>query len=260
MTDRLYTYETAAFIACWTKQQKDGEIHEEWDNLKLNLKRIAIIHAVRKKREIDKEKQDIIFYLEQATNDINKEERTKAKHKLNELIDKEAYGNIIRSRAEWTEKAKNQHVIFMDLKRKDKIKTLTSLRTDSGRKTTDLDIVSEAQSYYQKLYTEEPIKQEKQEIFLQSINNFLTDAERETCKAPITKQELNRAIREMANNKYPGSDGLTKEFYEHFWNKLEEPLVKVANQNYEIGKMSYSQRQALLKLLYKRNDREILHN
>ena len=31
----------------------------------------------------------------------------------------------------------------------------------------------------------------------------------------------------MQNNKSPGNDGLTKEFYERFWNRLKEIFRKV---------------------------------
>ena len=35
----------------------------------------------------------------------------------------------------------------------------------------------------------------------------------------------------MQNYKSPGSDGLTKEFYEIFWNKLKEILVDSLSEN-----------------------------
>ncbi len=76
----------------------------------------------------------------------------------------------------------------------------------------------------------------------------------------IAIQELTKALQTMPNNKSPGKDGLTKEFYKTFWNNLAEPLTEVANWNYTIESMSPSQREALLKLLYKKNTKEHLKN
>ena len=33
-------------------------------------------------------------------------------------------------------------------------------------------------------------------------------------------------MKNMKNNKTPGNDELTKEFYETFWNELKTPLVE----------------------------------
>ena len=37
-----------------------------------------------------------------------------------------------------------------------------------------------------------------------------------SCEGPITEIELLNALKSMSNDKSPGNDGLTKEFYETF--------------------------------------------
>ena len=37
-------------------------------------------------------------------------------------------------------------------------------------------------------------------------------------------------MKSMKNNKTSGSDGLTKEFYETFWDELKNPLMESVNQ------------------------------
>ena len=46
----------------------------------------------------------------------------------------------------------------------------------------------------------------------------------------------------MQNDKSPGNNGLTKEFYETFWNKLKEIFVDSVLEAKEKGHLSISQR------------------
>ena len=39
------------------------------------------------------------------------------------------------------------------------------------------------------------------------------------------------ALKIFSNNKSPGNDGLTKEFYEAFWNELKESFMNSISQN-----------------------------
>ena len=55
----------------------------------------------------------------------------------------------------------------------------------------------------------------------------------------------------MQNNKSPGNDGLTKEFYETFWDELKEIFVNSVKEAKEIGRLSTSQRQVIIKLIEK---------
>ena len=64
----------------------------------------------------------------------------------------------------------------------------------------------------------------------------------------------------MKTNKTPGSDGLPTEFYKQFWVHIKDILLKSLNEAYEKGKLSYSQRRGIIKLLYKKNDKTPLNN
>ena len=56
----------------------------------------------------------------------------------------------------------------------------------------------------------------------------------------------------MQNNKTPGNYGLTKEFYETFWNEIKHAFLKSLKQAKEKGQLNISQRQAVIKLIGKK--------
>ena len=53
----------------------------------------------------------------------------------------------------------------------------------------------------------------------------------------------------MQNDKSPGNDDLTKELYETFLDDLKEIFVDSVKEAKEIGQLSTSQRQAIIKLV-----------
>ena len=56
----------------------------------------------------------------------------------------------------------------------------------------------------------------------------------------------------MKNNKSPGNDGMSKEFYVCFFEKLADPLIQALNQSFADGEISISQRQAVITLIEKK--------
>ena len=65
----------------------------------------------------------------------------------------------------------------------------------------------------------------------------------------------------MKNNKSPGNDGLTKEFYVCFLKEISSDLVDTLNHSFEIDQLSASQRQALITLIEKKDkDKRYIKN
>ena len=65
----------------------------------------------------------------------------------------------------------------------------------------------------------------------------------------------------MQNDKSPGNNGLTKEFYETFWDELKEIFVISVREAKEIGHLSTSQRQVIIKLIEKKDkDKRFMKN
>ena len=65
----------------------------------------------------------------------------------------------------------------------------------------------------------------------------------------------------MPNNKTPVNDGLRKELFEAFWNELKDSLLKLIYHAKTYNEFSTSKRQAVIKLLEKKDrDKRLIKN
>ena len=81
------------------------------------------------------------------------------------------------------------------------------------------------------------------------------------CDGLLTYTECYKALEKFDNNKSPGNDGLTAEFHKTFWPILGNLLVDSLNAAYLNGKLSNSQRQAIIRLIAKKDkDRRYVEN
>ena len=65
----------------------------------------------------------------------------------------------------------------------------------------------------------------------------------------------------MPNNKSPGNDGLSKEFYEAFQEDIKDVFINSLKEAKIKGSLSISQRQAVIKLLEKKDrDKRFIKN
>ena len=69
----------------------------------------------------------------------------------------------------------------------------------------------------------------------------------------IQETDLFDTMKIMKNNKTRSNDGLTKEFYVTLWDELNTPLMESVNQAFHTKTLSISQRQAVIKLIEKKD-------
>ena len=75
----------------------------------------------------------------------------------------------------------------------------------------------------------------------------LSNGQQQICDAIISEKEIYDALRSMENDKKPGSDELSKEFYEVFLDDAKNPLL-ASNNAFIKEKHSTSQKHAVIKL------------
>ena len=92
-------------------------------------------------------------------------------------------------------------------------------------------------------------------------NNFLNDisipslseTQRQICVEELTEKDIYKSMVGFGNNKSPGNDGLTKKFYQTFWQDVEDIFFNSLQESKRLNYPCTSQRQAIIKLLEKPN-------
>ena len=127
--------------------------------------------------------------------------------------------------------------------------------------TNETDILKEIHKYYTELYSKQTLNTALQDELLSKIDRKLPNNIKTQIDAPITKQNLFRAIQLFKRNKSPGIDGLPIEFYDTFWPLLSTFFPKLAEDIYSKGLLpGAQQRISIIALIHKKYDKEFLDN
>ena len=103
-------------------------------------------------------------------------------------------------------------------------KIIPKLETEDGQILTDQhEILKASENYYKNLYSnkDEPMAEMDLTEYLKNVNlPKLTDDESNQLEGQLTLTELSLALKNMKNNKSPGTDGFSSEFFKVFWKKI----------------------------------------
>ena len=145
--------------------------------------------------------------------------------------------------------------IFLNLeKQRGAQNTIKKFIVDDKETTDQTHILECIKEFYETLFKKREQKTVTEiKSFLSHINiPKLSEDKRKLCEEDLTEKDLCDSLKSMQNDKSPGNDGLTKEFYETFWNKLKEIFVDSVSETKEKGHLSTSQRQAIIRLIAKK--------
>ena len=92
-------------------------------------------------------------------------------------------------------------------------------------------------TFYSNLYKKREIKESNYNFFNNSINKISIE-ERNKCEGFLTEYECGLSLKNMNNNKSPGSDGITTEFYKLFWNDIKKYLINSLNYSLQNGELT----------------------
>jgi hypothetical protein len=264
LKDQAFQREIRAFHTFWSAKKPDCQnIHEWWDAAKCQYKQIAIQHAVRKSRNRHAHEAYLVNKLTELKH-APRPDRGKIQqleHELQTTTENRIAGCKIRSRAAWIEDGEKPTRYFFELERKKQTAArITELQTRNGLARSDKDILAVAHAFYQELYTNEPVDTATQDKLLAQLDNRLDEHAKRTCEGPVTRPELDASIKKMHVNKSPGPDGLTTEFYQTFWTELADDLCAVYNYAHEQEQLPDTQATSILRLLFKKGERQHLKN
>ena len=109
-------------------------------------------------------------------------------------------------------------------------------------------------NFYQSLFKEKLSLSEKCiQNFLDKVSLLkLNENQVLKCEGGVTGSGLLKGLTSMDNDKSPGNDSITKEFYLEFWDVVEEPLCVSIQQSFIEGGLSTSEKEAITKLVEKK--------
>ena len=121
--------------------------------------------------------------------------------------------------------------------------------------------MDELYSFYSDLYSETNQSEINQSCPFLDFIPRLSPEMQQLCEGELSVAECYNILSTFQNNKTPGNDGLTIEFYRSFWPVLGEMLVKSLNYSYKHGELSSSQKEAVIVLIDKKDrDRRQIKN
>lgn len=113
-------------------------------------------------------------------------------------------------------------------------------------------------NFYSKVYSSVRIEEESKKHFLSFVKKRLDESDVEICDRSICNEEIVKAVKEMANNKSPGS-GLTVEFYKMFLPYLRDVLFKLFKEIETKETLSHTIKMGVITLIYKKKgDKKLL--
>ena len=239
-----------------------------WELLKYEIRKFTMSFCSEKKKETNRIQDLLSAELENAhillavNPSLELQQRTdELSQQLREIEDHLIKGNIIRSKIQWAEQGERSTKFFFGLEKHNSVKKHMRKVEIDNHVITDPKLIQHNQTlFYEQLYKS---RQEKNyripETFFNS--NFiekLTEQERAICDRPVSVEECEKIMHTFKNDKSPGNDGLTYEFYKKFWVSIKLPLMDCYEYAFEHNELSASQKQSIITLLEKNGKNRML--
>ena len=240
-----------------------------WEYVKCQLRTDTILYSCKKAKEnkrlendLKKRLQDFEQQLSEKDiiNEIEYQEYIRSKADWESHIARINNGIILRSKAKWVEEGEKNTKYFLNLEKRNFNNTcIKTLFNKDDIEVTDMkQILQEQKQFYENLYTS---KLKHTEIDADISKSFFTDnnmpklsnMDKDICENDVTIEECSKALQLLPNNKSPGSDGFTTNFYKFFWKNIKDLLFQSFQYSFENKQLSTFQRMGILNLLPKKD-------
>ena len=233
-----------------------------WDFAKCQLRTITITYSKTKARKNNEKEKFLQQQLEALEKDVTENsdkilEYKVAKTEWEQYQNEKAEGAILRSKVQFTEMGEKNTKYFLNLEKRNYnskyIKKL--ICSNNSELTNPEDILEEEKRYYYNLYSSKVAEEEQNiEVFLKDENiPLLSDIEKEMCETPLKLHEIAKALKNLKNDKSPGNDGFTANFYKFFWPDIKMLLFDSYKYSFQNGLLTSDQRRGILNLIPKPN-------
>ena len=246
--------------------------------LKLNIRGQTIAFSSKKAKDRRREVLNLehkILALENSLSQVGQEddilkvtnlynELHLVKSRLVTLHEPEVKAAILRSKAQCYEEGEKATKFFLNLEKRNYInKTIHRLNVDGQIITDPKEILLAQKNFYKRIYSSKATKSDVNLARFLNKHNVvpLDNASKMYCEGLIKESEALKVIKNMKNNKSPGTDGFPVEFYKFFWADIGKFLLYSFNESLQKGQLSLTQKQSIITCIPKGNKpREFLHN
>ena len=190
-------------------------------------------------KELKKKQENVIQGRIELCLDQNiLSEYEKLKKELQEIYEEKGRGVIFRSKARWTEDGEKPTKQFFNLeKTRYEKKIISQLKIGEDKFVSDFKQVNkEIENIYNQFYKtsfEENDTLGSFQRFVEDLNlPFLEEQEKQELEGEISIDKVWNALNGFQNDKTPGDDGFTKEFYEAVFDLLDNALLESFNAGF----------------------------
>ena len=231
------------------------------DTLLMEIRGKTISYSSYKKKENEKEENALVNLIKECESNLspeNMDQLETAKQKLLTLRKHKMQGHLIRSRANLIENDEKPSKYFCNLETQNfTSKIIPKIQKQDGKVITDqTEILKETKQFYKTLYSDRDhvlndidLEKEFDNIEIPKLSNI----EAESMTGKITMTEAAFALKLMKNNRSPGSDGFSADFFKVFWGKLGHFVIRAINFGYMNGELSITQKEGIVICIPKEN-------
>ena len=226
------------------------------ETLLLEIRGKTISYSSFRKKEKDRQENQLVKEIEDMENseNLNLIAIENKKKTLENLRKVKIQGIITRSRVRWIEEGEKPTKYFLSLEKRNFIsKTIPMLCTENNTLITDQkEILNEVKDFYRNLYKDRDTLDVNLNNVVNNVNiPRLNDNQANELEGKITKPEIINALKRLKNNKNPGSDGYTVEFFKFFSKDLLDFVLRSINNGFNNYELSSTQRQGIITCLPK---------
>jgi exonuclease III len=232
----------------------DDNVAEYWEILKRTVRRVSQILA----KQINKQRKKVEHTLEEAIRLTKDADRHSPQiHILQEELDRYQQhrynGAFLRTKLNTvTQEIPNKTYLGTEqnVQRSRQVRTIFDAKGILQSNTEE--IMSSFHYFYQDLYTGTPTQPNIEDSYLPFVK-CLTDNDKQTLDGHLTLADFNIALSTFEANKSPGPDGLTSEFFKHFFPLLGPLFVKMTNEIFIKQRLPDSLNESHITLIHKDN-------
>ena len=256
LKDKEYVCLIKETIAQFTND--NGRMNDKamfWDCLKCMIRGKTISyasHLAKKNKQIEMDLLQRIDHLEKHLDEANADEYRTCKAELENIYDIKSKGLMTRTKAIIIDADEKPTNYFLNQEINNyKNKHIRKLIVNDKIITDAETILQEEATFYKQLYS----SQQNVTNYAEFANDIprLKESDKVMCDQNISEYELSKSLSELSQNKTPGSDGLSAEFYKFFWPDIKQIVLESFQYAFEHGILSIEQRRGILNIIPKKD-------